>query len=81
MANISIVSRLIGSVQRNVDLSINTLVTGSVMVGGASGTTLTKAILDTLIAFPGQVASATPGSAGSTLVGDNNSYTHGDLSS
>jgi hypothetical protein len=51
MANISILSRLINGVQRNVDLSANTLVVDAVKVGGASGTDLTKAILDRLIAL------------------------------
>lgn len=76
MANISILSRLVNSVQRNVDLSTNTLVVSVVKVGGSSGTDLTKSILDGLIALQAGLASTTPGSAGSTLVADNNSYTN-----
>lgn len=49
MANISILSRLVNGVQRNVDLSSNTLVVNVLKVGGGSGTDLTKAILDNLI--------------------------------
>jgi hypothetical protein len=92
MANISVLSRLIGSVQRNVDLSANTLVVGALNTGT---NTLTDAILGRLISLQNgtdvgatyhshdslytrstALASATPGSAGSTLIGDNNSYTH-----
>lgn len=49
MANISILSRLISGVQRNVDLSTNTLVVSVIKVGGGSGTDLTKTILDNLV--------------------------------
>ena len=49
MADISILSRLINGIPRNVDFTTNTLVTSSVKVGGASPTELTKAILDKLI--------------------------------
>lgn len=40
---------MIGAAQRNVDLSLNTLVVGTLKVGGSSGTDLTKVILDSLI--------------------------------
>lgn len=46
MADISKLSRLISGVQRNVDLSTNTIVVGSIKIGA---TELTKAILDKLI--------------------------------
>lgn len=49
MANISILSRLIAGTQRNVDLSINTLVVDAVKFGGGAGTDLTKIILDKLV--------------------------------
>lgn len=51
MADISRVSRLLGGVQRQVDLSTNTLVVDKLKVGGGSGTDLTKTILDNLIAL------------------------------
>jgi hypothetical protein len=94
MADISILSRLIGASERNVDISSNTLVTLSIKVGGGvSNTELTKAILDRLVALQNgsdvdatyhthdsiyyrktQINSSTGGSAGSTLVGDDDSY-------
>lgn len=49
MANISRLSRLVGGIQRQVDLSTNTLVVGDITVGGGSGTNLTKTILDRLL--------------------------------
>ncbi len=49
MADISILSRLIDGVQRNVDVSQNALVVGSLKVGSVSPTELTKAILDNLL--------------------------------
>lgn len=49
MADISVLSRLIAGAQRNVDLSANALVVGSLKVGSVSPTELTKAILDNLI--------------------------------
>jgi hypothetical protein len=49
MADISILSRLINGIQRNVDLSQNSLVVGSLKVGVSSPTELTKAILDNLL--------------------------------
>lgn len=49
MADISILSRLVDGVQRNVDVSQNTLVVGSLKVGTASPTELTKSILDNLL--------------------------------
>jgi hypothetical protein len=94
MANISILSRLINGVQRNVDLSANTLVVGVLKVGS---TDLSQTILTNLITLQNgsdfatgtnshthdgryftetEVGSATPGTAGSTLVGDNNSYSN-----
>lgn len=51
MADISKLSRLIGGVQRQVDLSSNALVVGSIKVGGVTNTELTKAILDRLVAL------------------------------
>lgn len=49
MADISIISRLINGYQRNVDISQNTLIVGSLKVGTSSPTELTKAILDRLL--------------------------------
>lgn len=49
MTDISILSRLIDGVQRNVDVSQNSLVVGSLKVGSSSPTELTKAILDNLL--------------------------------
>lgn len=50
MAEISVLSRLIEGIQRNVELETNTLVVGDIKIGGiASGTILTQAILDKLI--------------------------------
>lgn len=49
MADISKLSRLIGGVQRQVDLSSNALVVGSLKVGSVSPTELTKTILDKLV--------------------------------
>src|SRR6185295_12713589 len=49
MADISILSRLVDGVQRNVDVSQNSLVVGSLKVGSVSPTELTKAILDNLL--------------------------------
>lgn len=51
MADISILSRLISGVQRNVDISQNSLVVGSLKVGTSSPTELTKAILDNLVSL------------------------------
>lgn len=94
MADISKLSRLIGGVQRQVDLSTNTLVVDQVKVGGPSGTNLTKTILDNLITLQNgsdagslhnhdgryftetELGSTTGGSAGSTRIGDDNSYTN-----
>lgn len=91
MANISILSRLVLGVQRNVDLSTNTLVVGSLSTGT---NTLTDAILgrltdlqngtdvdatyhthDTLYPRSTDLSKATA-SAGSTLIGDDNSYSN-----
>lgn len=49
MADISILSRLVDGVQRNVDVSQNSLVVGSLKVGSVSPTELTKSILDNLL--------------------------------
>jgi|GEM_PF-4896428 hypothetical protein len=49
MADISIVSRLIGSIQRNIDLQQNSLVVGSLKVGTTSPVELTKTILQNLV--------------------------------
>jgi hypothetical protein len=57
MANISLLSRLVNGVQRQVDLSTNTLVVQAIQING------------TLLSSSGATA-------GSTLVGDNNSYTN-----
>jgi hypothetical protein len=57
MANISLLSRLVNGVQRQVDLSSNTLVVQAIQING------------TLLSSSGATA-------GSTLVGDNNSYTN-----
>jgi hypothetical protein len=51
MADISVLSRLINGLQRNVDLSSNSLVVGSLKVGSVTPTELTKAILDRLVAL------------------------------
>lgn len=51
MADISKLSRLIGGVQRQVDLSTNSLVVQSIKIGGVSNTELTKAILDRLVSL------------------------------
>lgn len=51
MADISILSRLLDGVQRNVNLSSNTLVVGSLKVGTVTPTELTKAILDRLVSL------------------------------
>ena len=52
MTDISKLSRLLAGVQQQVDLSVggNVLVVDQLKVGGASGTVLTKTILDSLIA-------------------------------
>jgi hypothetical protein len=49
MTDISRLSRLVNGVQRQVDLSSNTLVVDQLKVGGGAGTNLTKTILDNLI--------------------------------
>lgn len=49
MADISRLSRLLDGVQRQVDLSTNTLVVSAVKFGGGAGTDLTKTILDRLV--------------------------------
>lgn len=49
MADINTLSRLVNGFQRNVDVSQNSLVVGSLKVGVSSPTELTKAILDKLV--------------------------------
>ena len=51
MADILILSRLINGIQRNVDISANTLVTTSIKIGAVSPTELTKTILDRLVSL------------------------------
>jgi hypothetical protein len=51
MADVSILSRLVNGVQRNVDLSSNTIVVNDIKVGGSGGTVLTQAILNRLISL------------------------------
>lgn len=91
MANISLLSRLVNGIQRQVDLSANTLVVDIIKVGGGAGTDLTKTILDKLILINTaadadgtfdtrytqitNLASATA-SSGSDLVGDDNTYSN-----
>lgn len=85
MANISLLSRLVNGVQRQVDLSSNTLIVNVLKVGGGAGTDLTKVILDKLIltnalthtdgSFDNryftetEIGSTTNGSSGASLVG------------
>ena len=92
MANISVLSRVIGNVTRNVDVSVNTLVVGGITIGAVNFTpTIAGNLLslqngsevgatlhthDTIYTRTTALASAAAGSAGSTLIGDNNSYTH-----
>jgi hypothetical protein len=96
MADILTLSRLVGGLVRNVDITSNTPVVLSIKVGGSvSNTELTKTILDRLVALQNgtdvgsgfhthdtlytrssALAATTIGSAGSTLIGDNNSYTN-----
>lgn len=92
MANISRLSRLVQGIQRQVDLSTNTLVVGALNTGT---NTLTDAILgrllslqngadvdatyhthDTVYTRTTALASVNPGSAGSTLIGDDASYSN-----
>lgn len=51
MADISRLARVIAGAAKNVDLSANALVVGSLKVGSVSPTELTKAILDRLVAL------------------------------
>jgi hypothetical protein len=51
MADISVVSRLVAGIPRDVNLTNNSLVVGSLKVGSVSPTELTKAILDRLVAL------------------------------
>jgi hypothetical protein len=95
MATINLLSRLVNGSQRQVDISLNALAVGSLIVGGTGGTTLTQTILNNLISLQNgsevgatlhthdtiytrtsALASASSGSAGSTLIGDNNSYSN-----
>lgn len=50
MADISILSRLVNGFQRNVDLTQNSLVVGSIKIGATSPAEITKAIAEKLIA-------------------------------
>ena len=50
MADVKKISKLVDGIQRTVDLTNSNVVTDSVTVGGVSGTTLTKTVLDSLIA-------------------------------
>lgn len=95
MATISLLSRLVNGVQRQVDLSTNTLLVGALQIT-SGGNILTNTILGNLINLQNgsdfsngtnshthdgryftktQLQSTTGGSAGSTLIGDDNSYT------
>lgn len=49
MADISILSRLVSGIGRNISLQNNTLVTGSLKIGQISPTELTKTVLDNLL--------------------------------
>jgi len=51
MVDVSILSRLVDGVQRNVDISQNSLVVGSLKVGTSTPTELTKTILDNLVSL------------------------------
>lgn len=66
MANISILSRVIAGINRQVDLSTNTLVVDILKVGGGSGTDLTKTILDNLVSLQN----------GTDFADGTNSHTH-----
>lgn len=66
MADISVLSRLVSGVIRNVDIASNTLVANDVKIGGASGTILTQAILDNLLTMQN----------GSDFSTGTNSHTH-----
>ena len=84
MAEISKISSLVAGIQRSIDLASNTLVVNDIKIGGASGTTLTESILQTLTDgsdaaslhnhdtqyyTQSQIASTADGSAGASLVG------------
>lgn len=76
MADISKLSRLFNGVQRNVDISSNTLVTQSIKVGGSvSNTELTKTILDNLVTLQGG------GDAGALHTHDGRYFTETELGS
>lgn len=51
MAQISRLSRLFNGISRGVDLTANTLVVQDIQIGGLSGTTLTKTILDRFVSL------------------------------
>lgn len=51
MVDISLISRLVLGVQRNIDISQNTLIVGSLKVGTSTPVELTKTILTNLIAL------------------------------
>lgn len=73
MAEISKLSRLLAGVERQVDLSTNTLVVGDIKVGGVAGTILTKTILDNLVTLQGG------GDAGALHHHDGRYYTKTEL--
>jgi hypothetical protein len=66
MAQISKLSRLVAGLQRQVDLTANTLVVQDIQLGGLSGTVLTQTILDKLI----------PLQNGTDFATGTNSHTH-----
>ena len=51
MSDITRLSNLLSGMQRGIDLSSNAIVVDSVKVGGASGTSMTKTILDNLVSI------------------------------
>lgn len=67
MADISLISRLVSGIQRNVDISTNTLVVNELKVGGSASTAiLTQALVETL----SQLGSTALGE-GASLIGVN----------
>lgn len=91
MADISILSRLINGFQRNVDVSQNSLIVGSLKVGSSTPVEITKAIATKLIAvqaaadadgtfdtryFTESELGSSTSSSGSDLIGDDNTYSN-----
>lgn len=90
MADISILSRLLNGIQRNVDLSTNTLVVNELKVGGSASTDiLTQALVQKLSGlqsdgdgtfdsryFTESEIGSTTASSGASLVGVNHSATN-----